>query len=86
MTPLAVKFEGDEAEPAIAAGELGVTQHCFRRDLMQLSAEVDPALSALRTRKRQREQFEALYLGTLCLSQIASDNRPLAADCAAVGQ
>lgn len=76
----------DDVSLKIAAGELGVTPERFERDLNQLSAQVDPALSALRTQQLQREQFEALYLGTLCLNQIASDNRPLAADCAAVGQ
>jgi hypothetical protein len=80
-----LRYDGD-VSLAIAAGELGVTPERFERDLSQLSAQVDPALSALRTQQLQREQFEVLYLGTLCLSQIASDNRPLAADCAAVGQ
>jgi hypothetical protein len=80
-----LRYDGDVSLQT-AAGELGVTPERFERDLTTLSADVDPALSALRTQKLQREQFEALYLGTLCLSQIASDNRPLAADCAAVGQ
>ncbi|MET0412149.1 MAG: hypothetical protein ABW217_12680, partial [Polyangiaceae bacterium] len=43
-----LRYDGD-VSLEIAAGELGVTPERFERDLTQLSAEVDPALSTLRS-------------------------------------
>jgi hypothetical protein len=71
---------------SVAAGELGVSADVLRDELGLLSSEVDPKFAALRTQSLQREQFDALYLGALCALQVTSENRPLAADCAGVGQ
>ena len=79
-----VRFDGDVTLSA-AAGELGITPAELRDELGFLSSEADPALSVLRDRELQREQFEAAYLSALCVLQLPSDNRPLAADCAELG-
>jgi hypothetical protein len=80
-----LRFDAD-VTLSVAAGELGVTPDRLSRDLGALSNRVDPALSALRTQSLQRGQFDALYLPTLCALLVASDNRPAAADCAALEQ
>jgi hypothetical protein len=79
-----VRFDGDVTLSA-AAGELGITPAELSDELGLLSSQADASLSVLRTQNLQREQFEAAYLPALCVLQLASDNRPLAADCAAVG-
>jgi len=80
-----VRFDGDVTLPA-AAGELGLTPAELERDLRFVAGRVDGSLSSLLTQGLRREQFDALYLATLCVMQAVGDNRPLAADCAAVGQ
>lgn len=70
----------------VAAGELGVTPEVLRDDLGFLIAQVDPTLGTLRAGSLRREQFDATYLAALCALSSVNDNRPLAADCAAVGQ
>jgi hypothetical protein len=80
-----VRFDG-EVSLATAAGELGVSPDVMRDELSFVSSQVDGSLASLSDQSLQREQFEAVYLATLCALQITSDNRPAAALCATVGQ
>jgi hypothetical protein len=80
-----VRVDGD-VSLAVAAGELGVTPDFLRAQLAFLSNQADPILASLRTQPLRREQFDGSYLAALCALQISSANRPIAADCAALGQ
>jgi hypothetical protein len=80
-----VRFDGD-VSLTVAAGDLGVTPSFFEDQLAFLSDQADPILSSLRGGNLRREQFDGAYLAALCALNVSSGNRPLAADCAAVGQ
>jgi hypothetical protein len=80
-----VRFDGD-VTLGVAAGDLGVRADDLSRELGLLSSQVDSTLSVLSTGSLTRDQFEELYLATLCALQISSDNRPVAAACGTVGQ
>lgn len=79
-----VRFDGD-VTLSVAAGELGVTPEFLEDQLAFLSTEADPILASLRLSSLRREQFDGAYLAALCALQASSSNRPLAADCAALG-
>lgn len=79
------RFDG-QVTLAVAAGELGITPEALERDLVALSREVDPVLVALSTRSLRREQFEGVYLATLCALLVSDDNLPAAAACDATAQ
>jgi hypothetical protein len=80
-----VRFDG-EVSLGVAAGELGVSPDVLREELSFVSNQVDGTLASLSDQSLRREQFEAVYLATLCALQITSGNRPAAAACATVGQ
>jgi serine/threonine-protein kinase len=73
VTHLFLDFAAGQVQTARAAGDLGVKPDFLANNLNRL----DPRLRNVENEGIDRELFEQVYVDSLCILQVASDNRPL---------
>jgi len=73
VTHLFLDFVAGQVQTARAAGDLGVSPDFLKANLNRL----DPRLGNVENEGIDRELFEQVYVDSLCILQVASDNQPL---------
>jgi serine/threonine-protein kinase len=73
VTHLFLDFVANQVQTPRAAGDLGVSPKFLEENLNRL----DPKLQNVKNQGIDRELFEDVYVDSLCILQVASDNRPL---------
>ena len=73
VTHLFLDFVAGQVQTPRAAGDLGVTPEFLANNLNRL----DPRLRNVENQGIDREAFEQVYVDSLCILQVASENRPL---------
>jgi hypothetical protein len=73
VTHLFLDFVAGGVQTPRAAGDLGVTPEFLANNLNRL----DPRLRNVENEGIDRELFEQVYVDSLCILQVASENRPL---------
>ena len=73
VTHLFLDFVAGQVQTSRAAGDLGVTPEFLANNLNRL----DPRLRNVENEGIDREQFEDIYVDSLCILQVSSENRPL---------
>jgi hypothetical protein len=73
VTHLFLDFVAGQVQTPRAAGDLGVTPDFLANNLNRL----DPRLRNVENEGIDRELFEQVYVDSLCILQVASENRPL---------
>jgi hypothetical protein len=73
VTHLFLDFVAGAVQAPRAAGDLGVTPEFLANNLNRL----DPRLRNVENEGIDRELFEQVYVDSLCILQVASENRPL---------
>jgi serine/threonine-protein kinase len=73
VTHLFLDFVAGQVQTSRAAGDLGVTPDFLANNLNRL----DPRMRNVENEGIDREAFEQVYVDSLCILQVSSENRPL---------